>query len=86
MKKKIDGLEKQSDNENLNWIPRVGEYYAWRESNTRHGDLIVRQVISYDADKKIVRGRQPSGMTERRHLSGVFKLPKAKVKEVNCGS
>ncbi|KKL92299.1 hypothetical protein LCGC14_1886080 [marine sediment metagenome] len=52
MRRKIGNLEKQSDNENPNWIPQVGEYYAWRESNTRHGDLLVRRVISYDAEKR----------------------------------
>lgn len=72
---KIGNLEKQSNRENPNWIPQVGEYYAWRESNTRHGDLIVRQVISYDAERRIVKGRIPNTMMERRHLSGVFKLP-----------
>ncbi|KKL60561.1 hypothetical protein LCGC14_2204130 [marine sediment metagenome] len=74
MRRKIGNLEKQSDSENPNWIPRAGEYYAWRESNTRHGDLLVRRVISYDAERRIVRGREPSGMSERRHLSGVFRL------------
>ena len=79
MKRKIGNLEKQSDIENPNWIPLIGEYYAWRESNTRHGDLMVRKVLSYDKEKRIVRGREPSGMSERRHLSGVFKVPEAEV-------
>ena len=79
MGRKIGNLEKQSDDENPNWIPQAGEYYAWRESNTRHGDLIVRRVISYDAKKKVVRGREPSGMSERRYLSGVFRLSENEV-------
>ena len=76
-RRKIGNLEEQSKRENPDWIPQAGEYYAWCESNTRHGDLIIRQVISYDAEKQLVRGRESAGMTERRHLSGVFKLPTA---------
>ena len=75
MRRKIGNLEKQSDIENPNWIPQVGEYYAWRESNTRHGDLLIRRVTSYDAEGRIVSGRLLNTMGERRHLSGVFKLP-----------
>ena len=79
MRRKIGNLEKQSDSENPNWIPQVGEYYAWRESNTRHGDLLVSRVISYDIERRIVRGRRLSGMSERRHLSGIFKLSENEV-------
>lgn len=80
--KKIGNLEKQSDNENPNWIPQAGEYYAWRESNTRRGALIIGRVISYDAEKRIVKGRQSLGTSERRYLSAVFKLPKSEVESI----
>lgn len=76
-KRKIGSLEKQSDIDNPSWIPRPGEYYAWRENNTRHGELLICQVIDYDTEKKIVHGREPSSMRERRHFSGVFKVPNA---------
>lgn len=69
---KIGDRERESDKNNPNWIPQVGEYYAWRESCTRHGNLIVRRVESFDG--KIVKGREPSGMGERRYISDIFKL------------
>ena len=75
MRRKIGNLERQSDKENPNWIPQVGHYYAWRQSNTRHGDLLIRRVIAYNAERRIVTGRILNTMSERRHLSGVFKLP-----------
>jgi len=71
--KKVGNLEKQSDIENPNWIPQVGEFYAWRESRTRRGNLLVAQIISYDTEKQIVRGRLPNTSTERRYLVDVFK-------------
>jgi len=80
--RKIGNLEKQSDNENPNWIPQVGEYYAWREATTRKGNLLIGRIISFDAEKKIVKGRQKSGMTERRYLADVFGLPFSEVESV----
>lgn len=79
---KIGNLEKQSDIDNPNWVPKAGEYYAWRESNTRHGDLLIRRVIDYDTEKKIVHGREPSKMGERRYLSSVFKIPEEIVEKL----
>ena len=71
--KKIGNLEKQSDVENPNWIPQVGDYYAWRESNTRHGDLIIGRVAFYNAERQIISGRKLV-FSERRYLGSVFKL------------
>ena len=78
-RRKIGNLERQSISENPNWIPQTGEYYAWRESNTRHGDLFIRRVIAYDSEGKIVKGRILNTMMESRHLSGIFRLPDSEV-------
>ena len=57
-----------------NWMPHVGDTYAWRRNTLRKARLLTGVVISYDPIKKLVRGRLPSGNTERRHLCDVFRL------------
>lgn len=71
-KLKIDNLEKESDIKYPNWIPQIGEYYAWREKCTRHGDLLICRVIFFDG--KLVKGREPIGCMETRNLGDVFRL------------
>ena len=57
-----------------NWVPKAGDFYAWRETCTRKGNLIWGTIISFDAEKGLIRGRYPDGPSERRHVSDVFKL------------
>lgn len=36
---------------------------------------MVAKVIEFDTKRMVVRGREPSGCSERRELHNIFKLP-----------
>ena len=67
-------LKAIEDNCPIDWIPQVGDTYAWRRNALRRSRLLTGIVIAYDPIKRLVRGRLLNGNSERRHLHDVFKL------------